>query len=378
MPPRLVSFRVLRFFFVLIAVSQLAVEGSDFDKARFAPYGSWYDSVGESVQDSAEAFEVWWLTPDQARVARGHQKLPLSGIHFALDPGHVGGAWAEVEGRHFRIYPEDHAVREGELVLEVAFYLEAHLRELGAEVSLLRQNSNPVNTRPPLDYLAEAMERVQRPGKFSVASCLEYARSIRTEILYLSGVVEELTERARLVNGQIRPDALISLHINAGRWPLEPDGTERVKLLDSNHCHVLIFGCVSDAEFSSPSQRRQILKKMANGSASIEIELGDALGKALGQAMELPPSEYNGKNAVRLAGATPYLWARNLMLLRSVECPVVLLEPFLANSVSGYARLQQSIEIRKAGGQPGKDDLLVRYADAVVEGLLRVYGPKGP
>ncbi len=71
-----------------------------------------------------------------------------------------------------------------------------------------------------------------------------------------------------------------------------------------------------------------------------------------------------------------YLWARNLLLLRLVECPVILLEPYVANSGQAYPRLQAAIKARAEGRDPEANDLLVEYADAVVQGVLSVYGPR--
>ena len=61
---------------------------------------------------------------------------PLASLHLALDPGHVGGIWAEWEWRNFRISKEDYWIREGELVLEVAQRIRTRLTNLGAEVTL--------------------------------------------------------------------------------------------------------------------------------------------------------------------------------------------------------------------------------------------------
>jgi hypothetical protein len=63
------------------------------------------------------------------------------------------------------------------------------------------------------------------------------------------------------------------------------------------------------------------------------------------------------------------------MLLRLVECPVVLLEPYVANSRGIYPRLQQAIQRRAEGAPLAEDDILVEYAAGVVGAILEVYGP---
>jgi hypothetical protein len=118
------------------------------------------------------------------------------------------------------------------------------------------------------------------------------------------------------------------------------------------------------------------MRKMSNGSGAIEAELGAALGRALAEATGLPASEYAGLNATRIDPAVPYLWARNLLLLRLVDGPVVLLEPYIANGREAYERLQKALRARAVRAPLPPDDILLEYADAVVDGVLRAYGPQ--
>ena len=62
-------------------------------------------------------------------------------------------------------------------------------------------------------------------------------------------------------------------------------------------------------------------------------------------------------------------------LLRQVECPVVLLEPYVANSAAAYRRLQAAWSVAR-GVPPAEDDILVEYAAAVVAAVLQVYAPE--
>jgi len=136
----------------------------------------------------------------------------------------------------------------------------------------------------------------------------------------------------------------------------------------------LIFGCLSAQELASPRQQAQLAKKLTNCSGPIEVELGSALGRALAEATGLPASDYEGHNAIRIDPEVPELWARNLMLLRLVDCPTVLLEPYIANSQASYALIQKALAARAIHAPLPEDDILIEYADAVVDGVLRVYG----
>jgi N-acetylmuramoyl-L-alanine amidase len=338
---------------------------------RYAPYADWpalFD-IEQLVGDPAPRY---WQTAAEIDAAREAADLPLAGLHLALDPGHIGGAWAAAEGRHFRIAADDFYVREGELVLEVAQRVQAALVELGAEVTLLRETSVQVNPKGPVDYLQLAAQQVLVPAGASLAELVDYGAALRARAVRLSIVVEELAARARLVNETIRPDALLSFHINAAPWPESPAGA-RLQLVDSNHVHALIFGCMSQRELQSAAQQAQLAVKLRNGSAAAERRLGAALSQSLAAGTGLPASRYGGKNAILLDAQYPYLYARNLLLLRSVECPTVLLEPYVANSQAVYSRLQDALTQRASGAALAADDILLEYADAVVAGVLACY-----
>ena len=294
---------------------------------------------------------------------------PLIGLRLALDPGHIGGMWADWEERSFRISTDDYWIREGELVLEVAQLVRAKLEALGAEVILLRDSNYPLNPVSVADYCILAAEGFVASAIASIYkqnANVAYAhnRSLRTVV-----VTEELAERARIVNEVIRPDALISLHINATPWP---KGEQRLVVKD--HSHVLIFGCLSATELALPGQRNRLFTKLFNGSGPIEVKLANALGRSIAEATSLSASEYEGENAIRINAYVPEVWARNLMLLRLVDCPTVMLEPYIANSRNSYPRLQKALAIRAKSLPVPKDDILFEYADAVVNGVLRAYG----
>ena len=325
---------------------------------RYTPYAD-----GAAVIDFAQ------IATNTIAEAENAFDQPLASLHLALDPGHVGGIWAEWEWRNFRISKEDHWVREGELVLEVALRIRNHLTRLGAKVTLLREDYQPINPKTFIDYWALAAAEEMPPTELSLNAQLDYALAVRNRAIYLAIVRDEIAERARLVNEVIQPNALISLHINAAAWPDEA----AKQLVDSDHAHVLIFGCLSEAELASPQQQLRLARKLSNGSGPVEARLGAALGSALVEATGLPASNYLGHNAVRILPEVPSLWARNLMLLRLVDCPTVLMEPYITNSRSSYGRIQKALSAREYHEPLPADDILVEYADAVVTGVLRTY-----
>lgn len=61
------------------------------------------------------------------------------------------------------------------------------------------------------------------------------------------------------------------------------------------------------------------------------------------------------------------------MLLRLVDCPTVMLEPYIANSIYSYARIQKALAIRFENLPISRDYILVEYTDVVVDGVLCAY-----
>ena len=64
-------------------------------------------------------------------------RAALPDLHIALDPGHLGGTWAKMEERWFKI-GDAPPVQEGDMTLRVAQMLAPRLEPLGAKVSLVR------------------------------------------------------------------------------------------------------------------------------------------------------------------------------------------------------------------------------------------------
>ena len=86
---------------------------------------------------------------------------PLKGLVIAIDPGHIGGDFSEMEGRHFQI-GSDPPVKEGNLTLLVSKKLKAVLETHGASVTLVRTDSEPVTDMRPKDFLAQAEDIEKR------------------------------------------------------------------------------------------------------------------------------------------------------------------------------------------------------------------------
>lgn len=282
--------------------------------------------------------------------------LPLEGLRVAIDPGHIGGKWATIEERWFRI-GEANPVAEGDLTLQVARLLKPRLEALGATVTLVRDQPEPVTPLRPADL-------VDRLSPESGDDAAEAA----AKLFYRTA---EIRARADLVNGKLRPDLVICLHFNAEPWGT-PDAPT---LTEANHLHLLVNGAYHDNELALADQRFHLMRRILARCHDEETAASKAVVSAMVRATRLPPFHYSPESPVaRNVDDNPYLWARNLLANRLYDAPVVYLEPFVMNSAEVHARLQAGDYegLREVAGK-NRPSIFREYADSVAEGLETYY-----
>jgi hypothetical protein len=264
--------------------------------------------------------------------------VSLSMLRIALDPGHIGGEWAQLEQRWFQ--PPGHAfiVREGDLNLKVAELVRPMLEAAGAEVMLTRDRPQPVTS--------------VRQDDPAVAG--------NPALFYRTA---ELRARAELL-AEWQPDLVISIHFDA-RPATEDNGL----IEDPWTAHVLVNGCYLPNETADPEVAMQRDLRSARGYPDIEIPLADAFGDAFASVAGLQPFSYSGPHACKV-GDSPFTWARNLLANRIYPAPVIYLEPYVMNGDRTYARLA-------AGDYEGTREIMGRqeisiyreYAQIILKGL---------
>ena len=151
-------------------------------------------------------------------------ETPLRGLHVAIDAGHLGGEWAQMEERWFRI-DDGRPVTEGDMTLYVARLLQPMLEKKGAMVSLVRKDTEPLTKDRPEQLMALARE--ENP---SLANPF-YLNKAAESLFYRTS---EIRARAAYVNEVLKPDLVLCLHFNAVAWgdPANPT------LVDENHLHI--------------------------------------------------------------------------------------------------------------------------------------------
>jgi N-acetylmuramoyl-L-alanine amidase len=296
-----------------------------------------------------------WRTGSDIPLA--HQEQPLTGLKIAIDPGHIGGNWANIEERWF-VVGEGKPVQEGDLTLQVAKLLKPRLEALGATVTLVRQSLQPVTTLRPEALLNLAQAPPSRESPQKLAERLFYRTA-------------EIRARADLVNQVIKPDLVLCLHFNAEGWG-DPNAPT---LIDRTHLHLLLNGAYTDEELTLADQRFAMLQKLLQRTHEEEAVIGASVAATFAGMSGLPPYIYpKDSGSVREVVGQPYLWIRNLIANRLYNCPVIFMEPYVMNSSIDYARIQAGDYegLREIAGKM-QPSIFQEYADALTKGLKNHY-----
>lgn len=320
-----------------------SAEEGDFFRLRFAPKGLAHPPP-----------RFWRPLAELPPAPTGR---PLEGLKIAIDPGHIGGRWGKMEERWFQI-PGHLPVQEGDMTLKVAELLQPRLEALGAAVTLVRSENEPITDLRP-ELLREEAGKSQAGGDIvRLAERLFYRTA-------------EIRARGRRVNEELKPDLVLCLHFNADAWgdPAAPT------LVPRNHFHMILNGGYTDEEIALADQRHDLLLKLLQGVHREEAGISASIAAAFVEKNPMPPYLYNplAKNH-RNVDDNPYLWARNLLANRLFQCPVIYFEPYVMNSSEDHARIQAGDYegLREVAGRP-RPSIFREYAEAAAVGLERYY-----
>jgi len=302
-------------------------------------------------------------------------KKPLSGLKIALDPGHLGGNWAKMEERWFQV-GDSKPVQEGDLTLSMSRLLAPRLRDLGAKVSFVRNDNEPITPKRPDDFRELAKKILVKNGvpqpRTDVLDSTdpEKDKTIRWQSEILFYRYSEIRRRAALVNFKLHPDLVLCLHFNAEGWgdPTSP------LLTDTNHFHLLVNGSYLPEELEFDDQRFEMIRRLLSRAYDEELPLADTVAVTMSRETGLPPYTYPTTNSTTKVGTSGYVYARNLLATRLYRCPVVYCEPYVMNSKDVFARIQAGDYegTRNISGVERKS-IFREYADSVADGLVEYY-----
>lgn len=304
---------------------------------------------------------------------------PLSDVHIALDPGHIGGGYAVMEERYLSFAPGE-AIQEGNLSLITAQVLAERLKALGAYVSLVRERQDPVTTLRPSDLVTTARQLLAEAGfpspqeNYNDLTGDAKILTVQWQSEKLFYRVSEIQARAQKVNAAIKPDVVLCLHYNAEAWG---DAT-KPQFSPMNHMHVLVNGCYSLPELEQQDVRFEMFLRLFSRMHEEELPLAESVAEGMRTATGLPAYVYTTPNARRV-GSNAYVYARNLLANRVYQCPVVYLEPFVMNHEETYRRLLNGHYLgRTLTAGRLQTSAIEDYVRGVVDGVLAYYQKNRP
>ena len=281
----------------------------------------------------------WFRTPAEFRAEVHPPELPLQGLRVAIDPGHIGGSWAEMEERSTR-YKGSPPVREGDLNLITSRILKDELTKMGAIVFAVRDSTDPVTPYRPRDFMPEAREilvdqsphgaklRGFPPDKLN----LLFGHRVNELADFLFYRCSEIIERGNRIRDSFVPDVTVTLYIDA------TPGSGRGRLTSADDNIFFVHGAYTRAEMEDPEMQRRCVYKMVEGSSDIETEVASAIAGVFFDKTHLGPVKYGDSATTRIVlPGNSYVVARNLAANREYDGPVVCTEPYFMNNGSSIS-----------------------------------------
>jgi N-acetylmuramoyl-L-alanine amidase len=318
----------------------------------------------------------WFRTPAEVRTLSHPLDKPLNGLRVAIDPGHIGGPWAQMEERSTR-YKGSAPIQEGDLNLITARLLRQELTNMGASVFVVRDSTEPVTPYRPTDMIEDARElllahsthatnlRALPPDKLN----LLFGQRLMELSEFLFYRCSEIIERGNRIRNNFVPDITITLYIDA------TPGSGRGHITSGNANIFFVGGSYTKTEMADPEMQRRCVYKMLEGGSDIEAEVATDIASVFTQRTGLGPVKYGDSSTTRaVIPNNPYVVARNLAANREYDGPVVCTEPYFMNNKTVYQRLLAGDYAgqRTFNGKP-YGSIFREYADCVAQGLVKAY-----
>jgi N-acetylmuramoyl-L-alanine amidase len=316
---------------------------------------------------------------------------PLAGLKIALDPGHIGGDWAKLEARYFKL-GDDPSVEEAKLNYITCQLLAERLEADGATVIWAKQGYDPVTHLRPDDLHHEAIAALAgHPSTATTASGYRPSflfglpvatrgsrhptqagaeERVDNEAALLFYRVAEIRARGDVVNRQ-HPDLTICVHYNADDWG-DPDSPTLTA-----HSRLVIFtnGAYEASELAYDDYKFDLLRKLLDRTA-VQEERGCALvGQSMLDTLKYPPEDYPGTYFAHHVTDVPSVYARDLLANRIYHGPVIYCEGPYMNARDAYYRIIAGDYLGQRTIQGESVPSIYRdYASAVEKGVLKYFG----
>ncbi len=279
------------------------------------------------------------------------KKKQMHDLKIAIDPGHFGGIYADLEKRSVHLDSQEGEIclREGDLTFYTALALKELLEKEGATVLMTRKQFE--EGALPENFFAYLM---QNPKFWTSKDSL-------SQIFRSHYNRQDLQMRADIIN-QFSPDLTIILHYNTHSTAEEKKRSEQIT--SSNFHLAFVPGAFSLEELQEPENRYEFLRLIVKSDLSESVLLSRCIVKHLRESLQIPAikgSEVSFELASVSHQIDEGIYSRNLLLTRKIHGPVCYGESLVQNhheesrrlriydsQVAGYPCPQRIWEVAKA------------------------------
>jgi len=273
------------------------------------------------------------LAGQENPILKGPARKDLVGVKIAIDPGHLGGLFAQLEDRFIDIPPSLERAApiqfdEGTLCFLTAKYLKLLLEKEGAIVMLTRDRIGAgVYKDDFFDWLKKNVH-------------LWTGESLKKLFgKYYNPL--DLRARAKKIN-DFAPDLSVVIHYNAQDG--ENNGPSNHAISPVNYNMVFVPGCFCQSELADADSRYEFLRLLVTEDLDGSLNLSRAILEKLGQHLQVPVvSKADGAHYLNRVGIKidEGIYARNLALTRLIHGPVCYGETLIQNNIDECIKLSK-------------------------------------
>lgn len=284
------------------------------------------------------------------------KKNSLANCKIAIDPGHFGSQYSQLEQRFVEINSRNPpiAFNEGDLTLLTALYVKELLEKEGAEVFLTRtRKGEGALSQNFFDFLQA------HPSLWLTQKTLtQLFRGIYNGL--------DLHARAEKINA-FKPDVTVIIHYNAH----DSEGERNTSTTDKNFNMVFIPGSFGQGELKERKARYEFMRLLATSDFFLSEQFSKIVLEKLDEHLQIPtvsPSDgarYLETASIKVAEG---VYARNLAMTRLVHGPICYGESLVQNNLLEALRLSKlDTEIQGYPCSSRLKQVAIAYFEAIQE-----------
>lgn len=245
-------------------------------------------------------------------------------LRVAIDPGHFGGAYAELEERYVTIpstQTRNHQpihFHEGDLTYFTALELARLLRKDGVIVYITRPGIGQGAIKE--DFFSWVATHDISPTHASLS-----------QIFRCEYNVEDLKERAKCINA-FHPDLTIVIHYNA--HVTDEEKQKKTRVSQSNYNLAFVPGAFCIGELCQERDRYEFLRLLLSDDVEESIKLSESITQQFTKYLRVPSISMDEKTSYTDRACLiqrPGIYSRNLVLTRFVHGPICYGETLIQN-----------------------------------------------